>query len=271
MLGNRRRCLSPYYAAAELLWYLSREGSTRMIEAYAPQYSQFREEDGEAYGAYGKRLRGRGDDLLWGACEILREAPDSRQCVVPFWTAEDQAHAAKLDKRDIPCTVSWQFLARDGQLHMVVNMRSNDVWLGMPYDVYCFTQVQRLVAAHCGLQVGWYQHQAGSLHLYDRNGAGASEALAIGQRKDWPIGPGSGELVSPFHALDECFAAVRLETLVRLGPDVAEVEPTMEKLSPAMQEVVATTWWRWGRHVEHYLSDTTKEAIRCYSSKAQTA
>jgi hypothetical protein len=52
---------------------------------------------------------------------------------------------------------------------MIATMRSNDLWLGLPYDVFAFTCIQQMVAAALGVGLGWYQHQAGSLHVYDRN------------------------------------------------------------------------------------------------------
>jgi len=48
-------------------------------------------------------------------------------------------------------------------------MRSNDAWLGLPYDVFCFTTLQKIVAAALGIECDWYQHQVGSMHLYGRN------------------------------------------------------------------------------------------------------
>jgi thymidylate synthase len=49
-------------------------------------------------------------------------------------------------------------------------MRSNDIWMGFPYDVFSFTAMQCLMAMELGLGIGTYTHIAGSLHLYERNG-----------------------------------------------------------------------------------------------------
>ena len=48
--------------------------------------------------------------------------------------------------KDIPCTVSLQFLIRENKLHLFVNMRSNDVFLGLPHDIFCFTMIQEIIA-----------------------------------------------------------------------------------------------------------------------------
>jgi thymidylate synthase len=194
-LCNERRALSPTYAAAETLWYLGRGGSVEMMKAYAAQYVNYTESDGTVYGAYGARIARNlyettdgvvEDDLLDLAVEQLRHRPDTRQCVVSLWRPDDISVVAK----DRPCTLSWQFLRRDGYLHMVVNMRSNDAWLGLPYDVFAFTCVQRLVADTLRLDVGKYVHNVGSMHLYEKHVPQARQALDYehaGRQHLWQI------------------------------------------------------------------------------------
>jgi thymidylate synthase len=48
-------------------------------------------------------------------------------------------------------------------------MRSNDIWLGVPYDYFVFTSLQTKMAMELGVDVGEYTHFAGSLHLYKRD------------------------------------------------------------------------------------------------------
>jgi thymidylate synthase len=60
-------------------------------------------------------------------------------------------------------------------------MRSNDLFLGLPYDVFLFTFLQELMSIELGVQLGTYFHYAGSMHAYDRDGAKiASIASASG-------------------------------------------------------------------------------------------
>lgn len=176
ILRNSRRALSVPYAVAELVWYLSGSDSVAMMEPYAPSYGSYVGSTSHAYGAYGKRLQ-RGD-VLNTVAEILRQAPESRQAVALIWTPNDLQVAAK-NGPDIPCTISLQFLLRDKRLHCVTNMRSNDAWLGMPYDIFCFTSIQRLLAGELGMMPGTYTHNVGSMHLYDRNYVAARSATEI--------------------------------------------------------------------------------------------
>ena len=196
LVMNAVRALDPYYACGELLWYLSGDPRIDAVRAYAPQYERFAE-NGVAWGAYGCRLAG--SDLFHrelaavGASEnrglpsqlaavaaTLVAHPESRQAVVALWNDGDLPHAVKLDKKDMPCTLTLQFFLRNGRLHLEVNMRSNDVWLGLPYDVFCFTSIQRLVAHMLDVRPGLYHHKIGSLHLYDRDRKRAEAALEVG-------------------------------------------------------------------------------------------
>lgn len=181
-LLNKRRKLSPAYGCAELLWYLSMSNNIKMILAYAPQYHKFAE-GGVAFGAYGYRWKndvtGTGDDQLKLLVAHLQQDPESRQAIVTMWNANDLAHAIIKDHKDIPCTLSLQFLIRQEKLHLITTMRSNDVWLGLPYDVFAFTCLQWLVASMLAREPGTYTHQVGSMHLYQKNWVGAKEALEV--------------------------------------------------------------------------------------------
>src|SRR5690606_26043016 len=48
-------------------------------------------------------------------------------------------------------------------------MRSNDLWLGLPYDIMMFTRLQSAMAWALGVRVGKYVHTTFSLHLYERD------------------------------------------------------------------------------------------------------
>jgi thymidylate synthase len=78
-------------------------------------------------------------------------------------------HATCGSKKDIPCTLSVQFVLRQERLYAITTMRSNDLWLGFPYDVFCFSTLQRLFAYTLGVDVADYVHNVGSMHLYTRD------------------------------------------------------------------------------------------------------
>jgi thymidylate synthase len=134
------------------------------------KFSQFMDE-GVLWGAYGQRSHGSIGDIV----ELLFEDPDSRQAVVTFYDSKRDLYRSK---RDIPCTISGQFLLRGGKIDLGISMRSNDLWLGTPYDLVQFSILQASVAQALGVGVGTYHHRVGSLHLYDRD-ASKAETVAF--------------------------------------------------------------------------------------------
>lgn len=167
----------PFSCLGELLWYLSRDNRLDFITNYIPRYEAESEDKETVYGGYGPRIFDqRGHDQLQNVMDLLEKNPGSRRAVIQIFNAED------IDRRhrEVPCTCTLQFLARDGKLHMLTNMRSNDVYKGLPHDVFCFTMLQEIVARALGLNLGLYKHFAGSLHLYDIDRDAAQQYLDEG-------------------------------------------------------------------------------------------
>ena len=161
----------------ELCWYLSGTNKIDFIEYYIPKYHEFAEE-GILFGAYGPRLLAfRGvTNQLENIISILKRKSSSRQAVIQLFDAEDVIN----EHKDVPCTSTIQFLLRSNHLEMITTMRSNDAYLGLPHDVFCFTMIQEIVARRLGVDLGTYRHVVGSLHLYDRDIDAASRYLAEG-------------------------------------------------------------------------------------------
>lgn len=160
----------------ELAWYLSGSDAEDDIAYYVPAYRDYAVE-GRLLGAYGPRLLGGpSGGQLRRVIEQLRAKQDTRQAVIQLFDAEDLVRGLK----DLPCTCTLQFLVRDGSLHLVVYMRSNDAYIGLPHDVFCFTMLQELVAACVNADLGRYVHIVGSLHLYESHVARAKAYLDEG-------------------------------------------------------------------------------------------
>ena len=147
----------------ELFWYLSGRGDVEQISYYLPRYLELAE-GGEIWGAYGPRLLGP-EGQLRNVVRVLRDKPDSRQAVVQLFDHEDIAQAHE----DVPCTCTLQFMVRDGKLHLIVYMRSNDAVWGLTHDVFCFTMLQEIISRELEVELGLYRHMVGSLHLYERH------------------------------------------------------------------------------------------------------
>lgn len=117
----------------------------------------------KASGAYGPRTYGQVTNVI----AELRRDPDSRRAVVYVGRETDLWNSQ--DTGEMPCTSLWQFFVRDGALEMITYMRSWDLVWGLSYDLPVFTTMQRFIAQQLGLQLGNYQHFAGSAHVYERH------------------------------------------------------------------------------------------------------
>jgi thymidylate synthase len=176
----------------ETLWYLAGSDKLKHIEYYIPAYRTFIDasEDAEhAPGAYGPRLyRGGETSQMSQIVAMLKEKlgkSDTRQALAQVFRQSD----LKDSSGDVPCTTTLQFLPRRGRLHMIVTMRSNDVYLGFPHDVFAFTFIQELVARQLNVEMGTYSHFVGSLHLYDRDEINAHNYLNEGWQSQVSMPP----------------------------------------------------------------------------------
>lgn len=163
------RSLRPRIAAVEAIQLIGAFHDPELMTWASPNFAQFAEPSGHFYGAYGVRIGAQSHHVV----RKLLSDRDSRQAVITLW---NRALDNKTGKRDYPCTVSLMFSIVDDKLRMRTIMRSNDVWLGFPYDIFQFTQLQCTLANILGIEPGRYTHYAASLHLYMRDLA-ASESV----------------------------------------------------------------------------------------------
>ncbi|HCF7489674.1 TPA: thymidylate synthase [Pseudomonas aeruginosa] len=150
----------------ELAWYLAGSKDLSFIRHYIPMYKDSSDDGRTVYGGYGPRMMGEGNkNQLQSVVRLLSVKKTSRQAVVQLFDAKDILKPRK----DIPCTCTLQFLIRKQRLHMFTSMRSNDVYLGLPHDVFAFTMIQEMLARSLGCEIGEYKHYVTSLHLYEKN------------------------------------------------------------------------------------------------------
>jgi thymidylate synthase len=165
-----------FSALGELCWYLSGSNRTEDIAYYVSYYRKF-DEEGVIFGGYGPRLLSfDGVNQVEYVIRTLRDAPSSRKVVIQLFDHQDVVE----HHRDIPCTCMLQYLLREGRLSAITYMRSNDVFRGMPHDLFCFTMLQELIARSIGAELGSYHHMVGSLHMYDNDTAELDTFLTEG-------------------------------------------------------------------------------------------
>lgn len=171
-IGVGRR-LNPKIAAAEAIQLVGEFSDPNLLPS---SFDPYRDDDGSFHGAYGVRIAGQTDQVI----RKISEDRDTRRAVINLWDGRLDHESGH---RDYPCTVAIGFSVASRRLSMHVIMRSNDVWLGFPYDVFQFGQLQLSCARALGMGVGSYHHTAWSFHMYERD-VEASECVAPGRPYD---------------------------------------------------------------------------------------
>lgn len=164
------------FMAAEAAWIMSGDARLSTIRPFAEKMKQFSDDGVFLFGAYGPRVVSQVSHVV----QSLIKDQDSRQAVIGLWRESPRA------TKDVPCTLTAQWLIRDGELHCIDNMRSSDTVLGWPYDVFTFSCISCGIAVmlreHGGVNVklGRFHLNAGSQHVYERDFAMAREvAFAV--------------------------------------------------------------------------------------------
>jgi thymidylate synthase len=107
----------------------------------------------------------------WQWCvDALKADKDTRQAVMAFNIPE---HFYKGNK-DMTCTLNGNWHIREDKLYLRIHMRSNDLTLGLVYDLPWFTglmddMLEELKDTYPNIQKGSYTHIVDSIHIYDRD------------------------------------------------------------------------------------------------------
>lgn len=164
IMKNSLRNLPMKYAIGEMLWYMSHNNKLKEIQKYTKGWDRMSDDGVTVNSNYGWCIRDKYGFDQWEWCkQELNNNPNSRRAVIHIKEPSDK------ESKDVNCTVCLQFFIRDEKLYCTTYMRSNDIWLGYPYDVFQFTCMQILMSMELGIELGTYTHIAGSLHLYGRN------------------------------------------------------------------------------------------------------
>jgi thymidylate synthase len=164
------RKLGKRFMCAEAAWILSGDNRVETIRNYSPAISNFSDDGRYFKGAYGPKIV----DQLMYVVDVLMADVDTRQAVLNIWRENPRT------TKDVPCTISIQWLIRNGRLHCVDTMRSSDAWLGWPYDIFNFSMLSGFIllmiqerCERAGIPLsavpglGNIYLNAGSQHLYE--------------------------------------------------------------------------------------------------------
>jgi thymidylate synthase len=233
-LSRTERKSTLFSCLGEFLWYLAGSDKVDFIEYYIRGYDKYSDDGETIYGAYGPRLFNLNNTVnqVQNVIETLRVNASSRRAVIQLFRGEDLAANLESRREDLPCTCTLQFTVRNHQLHMMVMMRSNDAFLGLPHDVFAFTMLQELIARSLGVEVGPYKHAVGSLHMYTKHTKAMQDYLEEGVQERVPMPP--MPLGDPWSAVEKLLKA---ERTIRRGrqPSFANLDPYWSDLVRLLQ------------------------------------
>ena len=183
LLGEKLKLISPEnnlitipqfktninYVTDELKWYLSGSNNINFTPLIKRSWERYSDDGIHVNSAYGYRIFGKHPDFInqwdWVKKKLSCDS-DSRQAIININDVSDKCLE---NTKDFPCTIACQVFIRDNKLYWVTYMRSQDIFLGMRNDVYCFTELQKILAKELSIDCGNYIHFCGSLHLYEKN------------------------------------------------------------------------------------------------------
>lgn len=186
------RPINPAFAIAEVIWILAGSNDLQFVRFWNETMKNFSDNGKTLHGAYGYRLGTNGEgqfdvlsvpdnayfmsshlqmNQLMCAYDALKYTPHSRQVVLQVWDSRTDlpVNQGLPRSKDVPCNVVGHLLVRDGKLHWLQFMRSNDLMWGTPYNFIQWTSLQEIMAGWLGLEVGQYTHVVSSLHVYENH------------------------------------------------------------------------------------------------------
>ena len=124
------------FALAELIWILAGSNDAKIINYWNPVLPIFSGNNSVYHGAYGFRISHVFEfDQLERAYLTLKNNPNSRQTVILIWDPriDYPDEFGRPVNEDIPCNICSLLKVRNNRLEWTQIMRSNDVYLGLPY------------------------------------------------------------------------------------------------------------------------------------------
>ncbi|SME47710.1 Thymidylate synthase [Bacillus cereus] len=144
----------------------------------------FAKEFGDLGNVYGKQWRswegadGQTYDQIQYIIDEIKRNPDSRRLLCNAWSASE------LKNQQLPpCHYAFQFYVVDGKLSCMFNMRSNDVFLGLPFNIASYALLTHLIAHECGLEVGELIYTGADVHIYSNHTEQIKTQLSRESRK----------------------------------------------------------------------------------------
>lgn len=159
------------YIRRELNWYKSQSLNVNDIEKPIPKiWTQVSDKQGFINSNYGWAIFSNENGNQFDKCvsHINVDNNTRRACMI-YTRPSMHKDYAKGGMSDFMCTHAVNYYVRNGEIHAVVQMRSNDVVMGYKNDYAWQKHVLDSLSAATNLKSGNIIWNAGSLHIYERH------------------------------------------------------------------------------------------------------
>lgn len=194
--------VNPVLPIGELLWMLSGKTDLPSLRKYqnkpkgshtiwsddfkkfwelTPLNQQHHIEDQTGGAIYGKQLRsfsyglGQTHDQLKTLIDNIIAVkensghPMGRRLRCSFWNPYDHTVGDKATCALPSCHTDFQCIVRNGKLHLHYAMRSNDLFLGNPFNMIFYATLCHILAQLAGLEVGELVYTGVDVHIYSNH------------------------------------------------------------------------------------------------------
>jgi len=172
--------------AVEMLWFL--KGATNiqyLVDNNVHIWDAWADQNGNLGPVYGKQWvnwnsnGGPGINQIQKVIDSIKSNPDSRRHIVNAWNVSDIENMALP-----PCHMFYQFWVGNGRLSCQLYVRSNDLFLGAPFNIAEYALLTHMIAQQCDLDVGELVYTIGDAHIYSNHLDQIDEQLS---RTTFPI------------------------------------------------------------------------------------
>ena len=185
----------------ELLWFIRGGHNTHTLNSGI--WDEWSGPDGDLGPIYGVQWRGMGacrTDQLAAVVDGLKNDPYSRRHVVSAWIPDDIN-----DMAIPPCHVLFQFnMTQKRQLCCSVYMRSGDMFLGVPFDIFEYGVLTHMVARLVDAEPWELSIYIANAHIYNNHIDAVDEQLSRVYKHAFPklVISGDRQSIDDFKAED---------------------------------------------------------------------
>ena len=222
----------PKMALKEMMWMLNGKDNVNWLKERGVNYwDNWADEKGSIGKSYGYQFRHFVNDTKHGRCDqttlLIKEMlanPDSRRLILNLWNVQE------LDEMRLPpCVYNYQFAinkigVNKFEIDLHVLSRSEDSFLGMPYDIIGASWLLEIFATFLSIETGFHynagdiHYTANDYHIYENHISQAYEYITNVNKNKCKVIDGIAnikikpnihkDLISNFKTVDERFNAI---------------------------------------------------------------